>query len=117
MWLNSSLVDEFFRTFSGHTHVNATDLRTMRFPSAHDPARNRHRCGVAWSKNAVRAILMNPRYTGYQVWNKQRKDEVLLDVEDVALGPTTTPPHSVGTRATSGSSQKRSHVVSWAGFL
>ncbi|GLZ08164.1 hypothetical protein Acsp03_56300 [Actinomadura sp. NBRC 104412] len=86
-------------------------------PSAHDPARNRHRCGVAWSKNAVRAILMNPRYTGYQVWNKQRKDEVLLDVEDVALGPTTTPPHSVGTRATSGSSQKRSHVVSWAGFL
>ncbi|WP_395107481.1 recombinase family protein [Actinomadura sp. SCN-SB] len=58
-------------------------------PSAHDPARNRHRCGVAWSKNAVRAILMNPRYTGYQVWNKQRKDEVLLDVEDVALGHTT----------------------------
>jgi len=32
---------------------------------------------------------MNPRYTGYQVWNKQRKDEVLLDVEDVALGHTT----------------------------
>lgn len=34
MWLNSSLVDEFFRTFSGHTQVNATDLRTMRFPDA-----------------------------------------------------------------------------------
>ncbi|MYW71649.1 Eco57I restriction-modification methylase domain-containing protein [Pseudonocardia sp. SID8383] len=33
MWLNSSLVDRFFRTFSGHTQVNATDLRTMRFPS------------------------------------------------------------------------------------
>ncbi|WP_285499557.1 recombinase family protein [Actinokineospora sp. NBRC 105648] len=27
-----------------------------------------------------------PRYTGRQVWNKQRKDEILLDVEDVALG-------------------------------
>jgi adenine-specific DNA-methyltransferase len=34
MWLNSSLVDKFFRTFSGHTQVNATDLRTMRFPAA-----------------------------------------------------------------------------------
>jgi adenine-specific DNA-methyltransferase len=32
-WLNSSLVDKFFRTFSGHTQVNATDLRTLRFPA------------------------------------------------------------------------------------
>src|SRR5205085_1076577 len=58
-------------------------------PSAHDPARNKHRCGIAWNKFAVRAILANPRYTGHQVWNKQRKDEVLLDVNDVALGHTT----------------------------
>ena len=34
MWLNSSLVDKFFRTFSGHTQVNATDLRMMRFPDS-----------------------------------------------------------------------------------
>ena len=58
-------------------------------PSAHDRDRNRHRCGLAWSKSAVRAILTNPRYTGRQVWNRQRKDEVLLDVHDVALGHTT----------------------------
>jgi site-specific DNA recombinase len=58
-------------------------------PSAHDPARNRHRCGIAWSKGAVRAILTNPRYTGRQVWNKQRKQEVLLDINDVALGHVT----------------------------
>jgi adenine-specific DNA-methyltransferase len=31
-WLNSSVVDAFFRTFSGHTQVNATDLRSLRFP-------------------------------------------------------------------------------------
>jgi len=41
-------------------------------PSAHDPGRNSHRSGIAWSKFAVRAILANPRYTGHQVWNKQR---------------------------------------------
>ena len=57
-------------------------------PSAHDPERNSHRNGIAWSKAAVRAILGNPRYTGYQVWNRQRTDEVLLDVENVALGHT-----------------------------
>jgi hypothetical protein len=33
-------------------------------PSAHDPGRNRHRSGIAWSKGAIRAILPNPRYTG-----------------------------------------------------
>ena len=58
-------------------------------PSEHDPGRNRRRCGIAWNKFAVRAILVNPRYTGHQVWNRQRKDEVLLDVDDVALGHTT----------------------------
>nr|WP_225858963.1 recombinase family protein [Streptomyces albicerus] len=58
-------------------------------PSAHDPQRNRHRCGVAWSKSAARAILQNPRYTGYQVWNRQRKEELLIDVDDVALGHRT----------------------------
>ncbi|WP_239342452.1 recombinase family protein, partial [Frankia sp. CiP3] len=58
-------------------------------PSAHDPVRNPHRTGIAWSKAALRAILTNPRYTGRQVWNRQRKDEVLLDVEDVALGYET----------------------------
>jgi DNA invertase Pin-like site-specific DNA recombinase len=58
-------------------------------PSASDPGRNRHRSQIAWSKSAVRVILNNPRYTGRQVWNKQRKDEVLLDVDDVTLGYAT----------------------------
>lgn len=32
VFLNSSLVDMFFRQFSGHTQVNAGDLRKLRFP-------------------------------------------------------------------------------------
>lgn len=31
-FLNSTLVDMFFRQFSGHTQVNATDLRNFRYP-------------------------------------------------------------------------------------
>jgi adenine-specific DNA-methyltransferase len=32
-FLNSSLVDTYFRQFNGHTQVNATDLRNLRYPS------------------------------------------------------------------------------------
>lgn len=32
-FLNSTLADAYFRQFSGHTQVNAVDLRTMRYPT------------------------------------------------------------------------------------
>ncbi|OLF10499.1 hypothetical protein BLA60_15005 [Actinophytocola xinjiangensis] len=69
-------------------------------PLAHDRRRNPHRRGVAWSKGAVRTMLVNPRCTGRQVWNKQRKDEVLIDVDvdvdvdDVALGHVSRMRHN-----------------------
>jgi hypothetical protein len=34
----------------------------------------------------VRATLFNPRYTGCQIWNCKPTDEVLLHVDNVALG-------------------------------
>ena len=33
LYLNSTLIDQFFRLFNGHTQVNATDLRALPYPS------------------------------------------------------------------------------------
>ena len=33
-WLNSTYIDEKFRLFSGHTQVNATDLRNLPYPNS-----------------------------------------------------------------------------------
>lgn len=34
-YLNSNLVDDYFRQFNGHTQVNAADLRILRYPDSH----------------------------------------------------------------------------------
>lgn len=34
VYLNSSIVDQYFRLFSGHTQVNATDLENLKYPDA-----------------------------------------------------------------------------------
>lgn len=33
VYLNSNVVDQYFRQFNGHTQVNATDLRSLRYPN------------------------------------------------------------------------------------
>ena len=57
-------------------------------PSGHDPARNRHRSSAngAWAKSAIRAILQNPKYTGHSVWNRQPREEKLLDPDEPSQG-------------------------------
>jgi len=83
------IFDEYLRGRGFYAIAESLTADGIPSPSAHDPARNRHRDGRARSKFAIRAILLNPRYTGRQVWNRQRRDEVLIDVEDVAAGHQT----------------------------
>ena len=65
-------------------------------PSAYDRARNPHRHTQVWETTAIRAILLNPRYTGRQVWNRVRTDEALIDVEDVARAHKAAGSRSLG---------------------
>ena len=58
----------------------------MPCPSAADPGRNTHRTGAGWTLGTVTTILENPRYTGRQVWNRQRTDTELADPANVTLG-------------------------------
>lgn len=55
-------------------------------PSAHRREQNRHRLADGWQASAVRAILDNPRYTGYAFFGRWTKQEVLLDPEDLSAG-------------------------------
>ncbi|MDQ2874647.1 MAG: recombinase family protein [Actinomycetota bacterium] len=79
----------FAQRLAGHSIARiARALNEARVPcpSAADPGRNTHRSGTAWTLGAVTAILENPRYTGRQVWNRQRTDSELVDPASVTLG-------------------------------
>lgn len=58
-FLNSTLLDLYFRQLSGHTQVNATDLRSMRFPGRDDLTRLGESIGKrGWSQDSVDALLI-----------------------------------------------------------
>jgi hypothetical protein len=79
----------FARRLEGHSAARiarALNEAEIPCPSAADPERNPHRSGAAWTLRTVATILANPRYTGRQVWNRQRTDRDLADPADVSLG-------------------------------
>jgi hypothetical protein len=49
----------------------------------------RHRLADGWQGSTVRAILDNPRYTGYAFFGRWTKHEMLVDPDDVAAGHVT----------------------------
>jgi site-specific DNA recombinase len=79
----------FAQRLAGHSVARiarALNEAGIPCPSAADPARNPHRTGAGWTLGTVATILGNPRYTGRQVWNRQRTDKDLADPADVSLG-------------------------------
>jgi len=79
----------FAQRLAGHSAARITRALNdagIPCPSAADPKRNPHRTGKAWTLRTVAAILANPRYTGRQVWNRQRADFDLVDPANTGLG-------------------------------
>jgi len=79
----------FAQRLAGHSMARITRALNdagIPCPSAADPGRNPHRTGTAWTLRTVAAILANPRYTGRQVWNRQRTDFDLVDPANTGLG-------------------------------
>ena len=79
----------FAQRLAGHSVARiarALNEACVPCPSAADPGRNPHRTGTGWTLGTVTTILQNPRYTGHQVWNRQRTDKDLADPADVSLG-------------------------------
>ncbi|MFC5288508.1 recombinase family protein [Actinokineospora guangxiensis] len=58
-------------------------------PSRRHQDQNKHRLADGWQGSTVRAILENPRYTGYAVFGRWTKHEMLADPDDVAAGHVT----------------------------
>ncbi len=65
-FLNSAPADRFVRLFSGHTQINAGDLRNLRYPSLEQlrqiGAATAHRVSVGDVDTAVRDVV--PRLYG-----------------------------------------------------
>jgi site-specific DNA recombinase len=79
----------FVQRLGGHSVARiarALNESGVPCPSAADPDRNPHRPGTGWTLGTGTTILQNPRYTGHQVWNRQRTDKDLADPADVTLG-------------------------------
>jgi DNA invertase Pin-like site-specific DNA recombinase len=79
----------FAQRLAGHSIARITRAlndAAIPCPSAADPQRNPHRSGKAWTLSTVAAILANPRYTGRQVWNRQRTDCDLVDPANTGPG-------------------------------
>lgn len=61
VWLNTTFLDEQFRLFSGHTQVNATDLRNLPYPAI------------------SQLTEMGKKLETHKVWNQSLFDSIALE--------------------------------------
>ena len=79
VFLNGTAVDAYFRQFSGHTQVNAGDLRALRFPPAGTLERLGRRVdGVMPGQEAINRLL------GREVFKMDEGDDPVVVKEKVA---------------------------------
>ena len=92
VFLNSTLVDEFFRHFSGHTQVNATDLRSLHYPTTQQLERLGSKLGDSWpaqdelDRLIDEELLMTSDHEGIDpIRAKQKLDQALSILKDLGL--------------------------------
>jgi len=93
LYLNSTLVDLYFRQFSGHTQVNANDLRVLSYPDKTTLTRWGQLVGEQFpTQNEIDAILeaevraMATSYTTSNPVDMQRKiQEALAILSDLGM--------------------------------
>lgn len=74
VYLNSTLVDSYFRQFNGHTQVNATDLRKLPYPSREQLiALGRSVNGHFPAQGAVDALIEELEIEGEQSRSKNKR--------------------------------------------
>ncbi|MGH2668709.1 MAG: recombinase family protein [bacterium] len=81
-------------------------------PSARRPDQNRHRLADGWQGSTIRAILENPRYTGYAVFGRWVKHETLVNPDDVAAGHVVRFRRSAPERIVRSREQAHPEIVS-----
>jgi adenine-specific DNA-methyltransferase len=65
-FLNSTVVDQYFRRFSGHTQVNATDLRTLTYPDRDTlQAMGRDMKSLALSQDEIDQLVTKHLHAGH----------------------------------------------------
>jgi adenine-specific DNA-methyltransferase len=93
MFLNSTVVDSYFRQFSGHTQVNATDLRSLKYPALKELERLGREVGSVFPNqneldNLVNEIVFNmsEEETSPSMMSAKRKiEEALFIIKELGF--------------------------------
>ncbi|MGW6928472.1 recombinase family protein [Lentzea sp. NPDC054927] len=85
-WVVQRIFAEYLSGMGDRAIANGLNRDRIPCPSARRPDQNKHRPGDGWQGGTVRAIVENPRYTGYAFFGRSTKFETLLDPDDVSAG-------------------------------
>ncbi|MCY4101528.1 MAG: Eco57I restriction-modification methylase domain-containing protein [Rhodobacteraceae bacterium] len=84
IFLNSTLVDRYFRQFNGHTQVNVTDLRSLKYPKKETLERwGEHAYGIVLSQQVIDDFILGEishMATSINPFMVQKKIEETLEV-------------------------------------